>query len=67
MIAVLPSMIHPQTAVLGRAGGRIFSDVKFSEEAFELIFLIDVVIVFEHGDCKALSETARAYEEEIFV
>ena len=24
MIAVLPSMIHPQTAVLGRAGGGQF-------------------------------------------
>ena len=48
-------------------GGRIFSDVKFPEEAFELIFLIDVVIVFEHGEGKALAETARANEEEIFV
>ena len=48
-------------------GGRIFSDIKLAEKAFELIFLIDVVIVFEHGDCKALAESARADEEEIHV
>ena len=27
MIAVLPSMIHPKTAVLGRAGGGNLSDI----------------------------------------
>ena len=48
-------------------GGRIFSDVKFAEEAFELILLVDVVIVFEHGEGKALAESARADEEEIHV
>ena len=48
-------------------GGRIFSDIKFAEKAFKLILLVDVVIVFEHGEGKALAETARANEEEIFV
>ena len=48
-------------------GGRIFSDVKFAEEAFKLILLVDVVIVFEHGEGKALAETARANEEEILI
>ena len=48
-------------------GGRIFSDVKFAEEAFEFILLVDVVIVFEHGEGKALAETARANEEEILI
>ena len=48
-------------------GGRIFSDVKFAEEALELILLVDVVIVFEHGEGKALAETARANEEEILI
>lgn len=37
-------------------GGRIFSDVKFAEEALELVFFIDVVIVFEHGEGKALAK-----------
>ena len=27
MIAVLPSMIHPKTAVLGRAGGHFYIDI----------------------------------------
>ena len=48
-------------------GGRILSDVKLAEEAFKLILLVDVVIVFEHGEGKALAETARANEEEIHV
>ena len=48
-------------------GGRIFSDVKFAEEALELVFFIDVVIVFEHGEGKALAKSARANEEEIHV
>ena len=48
-------------------GGGILSDVKLAEEAFELILLVDVVIVFEHGEGKALAETARANEEEIHV
>lgn len=47
--------------------GRILSDVKLAEEAFKLILLVDVVIVFEHGEGKALAETARANEEEIHV
>ena len=47
--------------------GRILSDVKLAEEAFKLILLVDVVIVFEHGEGKALAETARANEEEILV
>ena len=46
-------------------GGRIFSDVKFAEEAFKLILLVDVVIVFEHGEGKALAETARLTDRQI--
>ena len=61
------SKIQMQDEVAVALGGRIFSDVKFAEEALELVFFIDVVIVFEHGEGKALAETARANEEEIFV
>ena len=43
-------------------GGRIFSDVKFPEEAFELIFLIDVVIVFDEMCYTFLKESARIKE-----
>ena len=46
---------------------RILSYIKVAEEALEFIFLIDVVIVFEHGEGEALAKAARAYEEEIHV
>ena len=59
--------IQVQDEIAVAFGGRIFSDIKFPEETLKLIFLIDVVIVFEHGDCKALAETARADKEEILV
>ena len=61
------SKIQMQDEIAVAFRGRILSDVKLAEEAFKLILLVDVVIVFEHGEGKALAETARANEEEIHV
>ena len=48
-------------------GSRILPYIKVAEEALKLILLVDVVIVFEHGEGEALAKAARAYEEEIHV
>ena len=59
--------IQVQDEIAVAFGGRIFSDIKFAEKAFEFILLVDVVIVFEHGEGKTLAESARADKEEILV
>ena len=46
---------------------RILTDIKLTEYVFEIIFLVDVVVIFEHREGKALAETARAYKEEILI
>lgn len=39
MIAVLPSMIHPKTAVLGRAGGGYSDNVKFVKDKTQRVLV----------------------------
>lgn len=38
MIAVLPYVIHPKTAVLGRAGGVILRDLSHESHAVVVLF-----------------------------
>ena len=45
----------------------ILANIEFAKELLELILLVDVIVVFEHGKSEALTETARANEEEILV
>lgn len=44
MIAVLPSMIHPQTAVLGRAGGAILAELFVRDYVFVLNAVIAICV-----------------------
>ena len=46
---------------------RVLTDIKLSEKTLELVSLVDVVVIFEHGEGKALAEAARAYVEEVHV
>ena len=46
---------------------RILANIQASEEGLELILLVDVILVFEHGDGKALAKSARPDIEEVHV
>ena len=45
-------------------GRRILADIQSAKELIKLLLLIDIVIILEHRDGKALAESARANEEE---
>ena len=45
-------------------GRRILADVQSAKKLIKLFFLIDIIIILEHRDGKALAESARANEEE---
>ena len=45
----------------------VLTNIQSSKQLLKLILFADVVVMFKHGDGKALAETARAYEEEVFV
>ena len=57
--------VYDEIGVVFRS--RILADIETSEDGFEIIFFIDIVVIFEHREGKALAETARAYIEEIFI
>ena len=40
---------------------------QIAEQALKLVLLVDIIVVLEHGDGKALAESARADEEEILM
>ena len=71
LVVVQPCRNHGEVEMDDKVGvalrGRVFSDVELSEEGVKLVLLIDVVVVFEHGEGNALAEAARADEEEILV
>lgn len=46
---------------------RILADIQSSKQFLKPVSHIDVVILFEHGEGKALAETTRADIEEIHV
>ena len=43
----------------------ILTYIQIAEDALKLVLLVQVIVVLEHGDGKALAESARAHEEEI--
>ena len=45
----------------------VLTNIQSSKQLLKLILFADVVVMFKHGDGKALAETTRAYEEEVFV
>lgn len=45
----------------------VLTNIQSSKQLLKLILFADVVEMFKHGDGKALAETTRAYEEEVFV
>ena len=46
---------------------RILANVQSTEEGLKLVLLVDVVVMFEHGEGEALAKTARANIEEIHI
>ncbi len=48
-------------------GRRILTNIKLAKNFIKLVFLVDVIVIFEHGEGKALAETARAYKEEVLI
>ena len=46
---------------------RILANVQSTEEGLKLVLLVDVVVMFEHGEGEALAKTARANIEEVLV
>ena len=46
---------------------RVLADVEIAIEPLELLLLVDVIIVLQHGDSQALAESAGTDKEEVFV
>jgi hypothetical protein len=46
---------------------RILANVQSTEEGLKLVLLVDVVVMFEHGEGEALAKTARANIEEVHI
>ena len=46
---------------------RILTNIKLAKNFIKLVFLVDVIVIFKHGDGKALAESARPYKEEVLV
>ena len=46
---------------------RVLSNIQFAKNVLEGIFLIDIIVIFEHGEGKGLAKTARPNVEEVFV
>ncbi len=45
----------------------VLANVQSTEEGLKLVLLVDVVVMFEHGEGEALAKTARANIEEIHI
>ena len=48
-------------------GSWILTNIKLAKNFIKLVFLVDVIVIFKHGDGKALAESARAYIEEVHI
>ena len=46
---------------------RILANVQSTEEGLKLVLLVDVVVMFKHGEGEALAKTARADIEEVHI
>ena len=40
-------------------GSWILTNIKLAKNFIKLVFLVDVIVIFKHGDGKALAEAAR--------
>ena len=45
----------------------VLANVQSTEEGLKLVLLVDVVVMFKHGEGEALAKTARANIEEIHI
>lgn len=45
----------------------VLTNIQSSKQLLKLILFADVVVMFKHGDGKALAESARPYKEEVHI
>ena len=48
-------------------GSWILPNIELAKNFIKLVFLVDVIVIFKHGDGKALAEAARPYKEEVHI
>ena len=48
-------------------GSWILTNIELAKNFIKLVFLVDVIVIFKHGDGKALAESARPYKEEVHI
>ena len=59
--------VEIEDEILVVVGGGVLSYVQIPIQLFELVLLVDVVIVVQHRHGETLAETARTDEEEVLV
>ena len=57
--------VNDEIAVMLRCW--VLANVQSTEEGLKLVLLVDVVVMFKHGEGEALAKTARADIEEVHI